>query len=233
MNADEWNAKLIEQQANPDPLDPELVPYVEDDGPLGQMIRHPLVYSMLHAPAMNWHVNQSLKAKKEAVKQALAEERWHSYIYLHERPYRVGALLDIADEVDDATYWELVGSVWIDSENIWQNEDAWDEVLHADREERDRVMDDEDRACLAMLPDEFPIYRGFSVEGREDGLSWTTDKIRAKWFGKRFAELHDGAYLASGVVSKSDVIAHFMGRGESEIVVLPERVRDLTVTELC
>jgi hypothetical protein len=62
------------------------------------------------------------------------------------------------------------------------------------------------------------------------GLSWTADKKKAEWFAGRFPTLNDKGFVASGWVRKDDVLAHFIGRQESEIVVLPDKVQDVAIT---
>jgi hypothetical protein len=54
----------------------------------------------------------------EFVDQARASGDWCTYIWLHERPYRVEALQDIAFNLRGREYWEMVSHVWSDSENI-------------------------------------------------------------------------------------------------------------------
>lgn len=235
LTVNDWEQKMLDQAKNPDPLDPELEEYLEDDGDM-VMIRHPLVYSIMHAPVMNWQVNKQLHAKKEMLADLRDEKNWFIYVMLaYERPWRLHALKEIEDELSDEQYWKLLADVWIDSENIWQHLDEWRERLTEDRENRHAMMDDDDKQCFDMLPDEFAVYRGIQErddEVNEDGLSWTTDKVRGKWFAKRWLSVGDTCWLAQGVVSKKDVIAHFNGRGESEIVILPEDVRDVTITEI-
>ena len=99
-------------------LDPELLEYQEQHDVLGNCIRHPLVYSVLHPPQMNGMVNKQLRAKKQALEKALETRSWHSYIYLHERPWRLHALQEISGDIDSPHYWSLLGSIWVDSENI-------------------------------------------------------------------------------------------------------------------
>lgn len=216
-------------------LDPELVAYVDEDGPLGMCIKHPLVYSICHHPMLNARYNAVLKAKQKALAKAEEEGKWSTYLWLHERPYRLFAFGEIQEELDEETYWQLLGEIWVDSENIWQNEEEWKTYLDpADRNLREQfIMDEDDQAMLDMLPDKIKVYRGFTVEGRENGLSWTTDSIRAKWFARRFVvEDDERARVAIGWVAKADVIAHFNRRNESEIVVLPEDVKDMKVKEI-
>ena len=59
--------------------------------------------------------------RKNWLQKAKADGDWNSYIFLHERPYRVGAL-EYASESglgqSPSEYWRLVGGVWLDLENI-------------------------------------------------------------------------------------------------------------------
>ena len=89
--ARQLSKELQELMARQEELDPELEPWVDPDGPLGPMLKHPLVYSILHTPGLNALVNAQLKAKTAAVRRARAEREWSRYIYLHERPYRLDA----------------------------------------------------------------------------------------------------------------------------------------------
>lgn len=215
---------LMELLQRDEPLHEDLLPYFEENGAFGPSLRSPLVYDVMGVrPAYaNWRYVQ----KKAALHEALAKGRWHTAVFLHERPYRAEALLRIAtergDDIDDATYWELVGSVWVDSENIWQNRQEWDVLLHGLREkdEAQHMMDDEEREFLAQLPEQIKVYRGAVDQVNDDGLSWTLDEAKATWFARRFDREHLGeAVVVHGWVAKEDVLAYFGGRGESEIVV--------------
>lgn len=233
LSVSDWQTKMLEQAQSPDPLDPELEAYLED-GDGYRMIRHPLVYSIFHEPVMNWRVNEQLKAKKRMLAELRDEKNWFIYVMLaYERAYRLEAFREIADELDDQAYWKLLADVWIDSENIWQNQDVWRELLTDDwRGDHVDMMDDDDRAVFDELPDKFTVYRGFKIEGCEDGFSWTMDKVRAKWFAKRWLSKGETCFLAEGTVHKSNVIAYFNERSESEIVVAPEDVCDMVVFEI-
>jgi hypothetical protein len=132
-------SKSVEEQkaemlaAFNEPLDPELQPWVED-GPIGPMLKHPLVYQI---GIINGWANRSLRYKQEALTRATEERDWHTVVFLHERPWRADALYKLVqvygDALPDQTYWELVGSVWTDSENIWQNEMIWEDLLDPDQ----------------------------------------------------------------------------------------------------
>jgi hypothetical protein len=64
-------------------------------------------------------------------------------------------------------------------------------------------------------------------------MSWSTDKTKAEWFAYRFSSM-DGRtpFLVEGQVQKTDILAYFTGRGESEVVALPEAVEDIKLEML-
>lgn len=228
--------KLLATQED---LDPMLAMYLDHDGPFGPSIKHPLVFSIVHTPAMNAFVNAQFKAKKEALTRAKSKGDWNTCVWLHERPYRLDAFLDISRHLDGPQYWELLGSVWSDTENAWQNIEAWREALTADAEGRE-MMSDEDVRCVFDLPPEkgglaptTRIYRGYRFDGALQGYSWTLDKARAKWFARRLRQDdHPSPKVASGFVAREHVIAYITGRDEQEIVTLPEHVTEIEIEEV-
>ena len=228
--------KLLRTQEE---LDPALALYIDRDGPFGPSIKHPLVFSIVHTPSMNAFVNAQFKQKKAALKKAKNKCDWRSYVWLHERPYRIDAFLDISWRLDGPRYWDLLGQVWSDTENSWQNMGEWREAFTADREGRE-MMSDEDVRCVFDLPPEegglLPmtrIYRGYRFDDALQGYSWTLDKARARWFANRLRQDdHPSPKIVSGFVAREHVIAYITGRDEQEIVTLPEHVVELEIEEV-
>jgi hypothetical protein len=220
-------------------LDPELSRCMIDDPDFGSSIKHPLVFSILHNPKMNAMFNAMLRQKKEAVQRAVEKENWDSYVWLHERAYRLDAFLDIRDSIaKPEDYWSLLGSIWLDSENIWQNLDEWRLLFEfPERGCMEHFMEEGDRQVFNIaenkggMPPTFQIYRGFNTDGGEDGFSWTLDRARAKWFARRYAHKDCMPMVAVGTVGRKDVIGYMTGRDEQEIVVLPENVYGIEITE--
>jgi hypothetical protein len=198
-------------------LHPDLAAYIEEGGHW-PMLRHPLVYHVPYAPQMNAFLNQMYKQKMASVEKAEAEGNWSAYIWWHERPWRLWAFLGIEQGIeDDAEWWELLGTIWEDSENIHQNRGIWEDLFLSPRPSREYLMDEEERAFLVGLPDSFLVYRGCSAAYTWEGLSWTLDKDKALWFAHRFSK-REGVVIA-GEVKKQDVLAYLGGRGEKEILV--------------
>ncbi|ALF00417.1 hypothetical protein SEA_ARCHIE_123 [Mycobacterium phage Archie] len=214
-----------------EPLHPDLAEYLHNEGPLGvPMLKHPLVFNMLHTERENARANACYAAKREALSKALSDGNWTSYVFLHERPYRLDAFSIIRDRLtNNDAYWPLLGLIWTDSENIWENRGAWRRRLTDPKRVADRetLMSNSDHNTLCGLPSSFEVYRGFNDDGDAEGLSWTLNIAKARWFATRFSQT--GATVATGTVDHSDVIAYFSGRNEDEIVVLPENVQGMTL----
>jgi hypothetical protein len=238
-NTEDLTQQIDKLMQTREDLDPALAMYLDHDGPFGPSIKHPLVFSMIHSPVMNAFVNAQLKAKKKALKKAKSKGDWDTCVWLYERPYRLNAFLDVSWHLDGPRYWDLLGSVWSDTENSWQNREAWREAFTADAEGRE-MMSDEDVRCVFDLPPEkgglLPmtrIYRGYRFGDALQGFSWTLDKARARWFAERLRQDdHPSPKIASGYVAREHVIAYITGRDEQEIVTLPEHVTQLEIEEV-
>lgn len=228
--------KLLETQEE---LHPELAECLEDDGLFAPSIKHPLVYSIIHAPQMNALVNRQFAAKQDALKRARERGDWATCVWLYERPYRLDAFLDISRHLNGPDYWELLGRVWVDTENAWQNIDEWREALTADPTGREMMSDEDVRCVFDLAPERgglapmTRIYRGYRFDDALDGFSWTIDKARAKWFARRLRQSdHPSPKVASGFVAREHVIAYITSRDEQEIVTLPEHVTGLEIEEV-
>jgi len=106
----------------PEDLDPELMPYLVKDSHF-QMIHHRFIIQVPYHEAMNKMTNSLFNYKKEKIQKAIEMEDWDSYIFLHERPYRMEALQEVLVDFypPEEIGLELIASVWIDSENIYQH----------------------------------------------------------------------------------------------------------------
>lgn len=202
-------------------LNPALRPYI-NKGPLGLMIQHPLIQEIMYREQMNALINKRFEVKVEALNEAVDSKNWNRVIWLHERPWRIEALIKYQGQMSDTQYWECVGAVWIDSENIWQRTYEWRTLWENPRKGRRFAMDAKERKQLALMPDTIQVFRGVHGKGitkqrHRIGMSWTTDREKAEWFANRWAPQHPIKVL-EGTVKKYAVHAYFIGRNESEIV---------------
>lgn len=181
------------------------------------MIKHPLCFSIFHTEHMNHRMNQYLEYKLQAVEEALERKEYATYVFLHERPYRLQAFCDIERELTDEVYWDLLSDVWTDSENIWQNKIIWGYLLTSNRSKREFFMNEDERAEFEKLPQTLTIYRGYQPRKNKLGYSYTTSKEKATWFANRF---HKDGEVHTLKVDKSRVFAFLTRRNESEILII-------------
>jgi hypothetical protein len=195
-------------------------------------LQHPLVYDVPYFPQLNARLNQMLAQKQVALTRGKKERNWQSYVWLHERPWRMEALLGIKKQItDDAVYWQLVSDVWIDPEDQWQWGDRSTRQLF-NRPQKDLMMTPTERDTLAYLPDSLTVYRGIHGNGsRSNGWSWTIDRDRAEWFANRWQASGRELRILSALAHKSDVIAYLDRRGESEIVIDPRSLQNIEELE--
>jgi len=197
-------------------LHPDLKPYFEADGAMGfPMLRHPLVYQVPFWS--NGMANEQYKIKSNQIAQALKDEDYEKFVWLHERPYRLEAFIDIQYSLSDNGYWKLLGQIWTDTENGWANIKQWRELFSSERPKRGWLMDWDEQLAYESLADTVTVYRGCQSGLNEDGISWTLKRDKAEWFATRFSE--DGIVLEKEV-SKQDIVAVFTGRNEFEAVIL-------------
>ena len=119
---DGWQKELLENAGAP--LHPDLAEYfvrADPDSKLGwDTLKHPLVFAVPYTEAMNYMYNKSYEAKTQALCEYASEGNWGGYVFMHERPYRFNVFESVMHRLDGPEYWELLGSIWSDSENLWQ-----------------------------------------------------------------------------------------------------------------
>jgi Fe-S-cluster formation regulator IscX/YfhJ len=212
-------------------LHPDLLPWVSDRDGI-PTLSHPLVQQIFYSPKLNALSNRMYAHKRAGIAAAARDRRWHRYLGLHEKPYRLDAFLQICDRLDHVEYWSLLGHIWTGSENIYQQRREWQTALQADRPGREHLMNDEDRRTLAGLPDPLTVYRGFHHDEGQHGMSWTMSRERAAWFASRLCRDEDltPPRVAQGQLARADALAYFSDRGEQEVLALPDAVRDVIVS---
>jgi hypothetical protein len=223
--------QCIDEKSSVVPLDPELAACIQHEGVF--TVRHPLVNWVCYRPEFNDQLNKQLRGKKEALNCAVSQREWDTYIWLHERPWRIDALRKLAPRLNDEEYFRLLRSVWTDSECLWQYRRQLRSLLAPrgrNLAARRYLMTDEELTVFDSLPDPVVVYRGCG-RGNRLGWSWTLDRKQGEWFARRFISLDGGRFGGLILVAqcqRSSVVAHFNSRSENEIVIDP---RNVTITE--
>lgn len=201
-------------------LHEDLIPYLEQTS-LGIWLKHPLVFSVFHSEQLNAFCNEQYRIKKEKTEELLKEQDFSSYIWYHERLYRLPKFLEIGNLIkDQKEFWHLFSSIWIDCENLWQHKKTIKSILQ--KANRHLMMNEEEQEIYASLPDVVKVFRGHQKKNRM-GYSWSLSHFKAEWFSKRHQE--NEGLVTEGFIKKKDIAAILMGRGEFEVVCNPYKVK--------
>lgn len=198
------------------------------DGPMGPCIKHPLMIETFYQPAAGEWYNARLAAKRKIIAGYEAAGKWGPAVWLHERPFRLDALAERWHRISCARRWRLLGAVLTDSENLWQYRAVLPAFLRSADPRRPLMMNAAERRALRALPETMTVYRGCRAHNRA-GWSWTLDPKKAEWFARRFGRV---GIVRTGTVPKARVLAHFLGRGEAEVLLAPGAVRGITEREV-
>ena len=223
---------LIEKQED---LMPELEDYLVDTKFGFPRVEHPFFKSASFSDGHYAFVNQLFREHQQAADEALEQREWFTFVGLHEVPYWLQAFEEIADKLSDDDYWEVLGQIYTDAENLCDNQHRLGRLLNSKRPKRHRIMDETERGEIEELPTELTVYRGYSLKKRSRAWSWTLDEDKAEWFARRcrIQRIKSGQpRIAQGRVRKDDIVAYFSRREESEIVVDPKLIsgiRDVRV----
>lgn len=198
------------------------------------MFKHPLYFAV---PYFGTKFERecllgSISAKTERISQFISEGNLSALVWMYERPYRLEALMNNHPLVSPDNFYPVMGNVWTDSENIWQGKGMWNALWTRCRNEGklDLTMEPEDRELLSVVQkqDRVEVFRGARPKVNMRGISWTVDEAKARWFSNRLCK---GGRTYRITVNRSDILAAFAGRGESEVVISPETIRMLPARE--
>ena len=196
----------------------ELKKHLENNGKF-DLIRHPFIYSVPHFEGQNALLNKQLEVKSKYAKELLEKKEFFSFVFLHEKPHRMNAFIEVKDKLNDKDYWSIALSVWTNSENIWQNKKEWKKLL-TDKQRystKHLFMSDEDRDMFNQLPKNVLVYRGYHQGLNEIGYSYTLDQEIANRFTKGHKKI---GKVLSRVVSKDKIFAYTNERNEQEIILI-------------
>lgn len=189
---------------------------------------HPLVIKPFYTEDQAEQVNQQYELKRTMLTDAWNYRVYEDYIMLHERPYRITALLQVADLITThPEHWKLVGMVWQDSENIYQHLAAWEIVFNSERPAKECMMNKAEQQVYSQFKDVVEVYRGSSPENLE-GYSWTLSKQVAEQFAAR--SYAGNPLISYSAVDPEDIHAYFNGRDEQEIIINPAAMDSRVIT---
>lgn len=157
-----------------------------------------------------------------------AKNAYHIYMMLN-KPYALSFLSLAEPHLSKKDFSEILADAWIRSENPNMDKNFVKKSLVDMFKKADQsiLMDGEEKEMFDSFDDTVTIYRGVTSYNAKNikALSWTTDYQTAEWFAHRFGE-EGTVYEAQ--ISKEHILAFFNGRNESEVIVDPKYLTDIT-----
>ena len=160
-----------------------------------------------------------------------ATDLWRIYALLN-KPYGLAFLKFATPHLSSKDYSKLLADAWIRSENPNMDKNfTKKELLNLFKKAAPTyLMTKDEYQTWKNLEQTVTVYRGVTTYNGFDrkAMSWTLDEEKAKWFAERFGE---NGKVYSAEIDKKDVYAYFGSRGESEVVVDPKGLKNITVVE--
>ena len=170
---------------------------------------------------------------RKTVSQQIEESRNAFQIYMMtNKPYGMTFLKFAAPHLSKEDFSAILSDAWIRSENPNDDPNLPQSKLVEMFASADNsyLMTSEEKQIYDELPSVVTVYRGVTSYNSENitALSWTLDKDVAGWFSKRFEE--DGTVYQANI-HKNHILAYFGGRNESEVIVDPNFLFNITAAE--
>lgn len=127
---------------------------------------------------------------------------------------------------DDEGWWRAVSIAWQSQHTPHHRAEDWLQVFRSGRPGRAALMAPPELSVWTRLPEAVRVYRGGSgLDASLDAhlaLSWTLRPHQARWFAEYSADRYGGlTWIAEATIHRDTVLAVFLDRGESELVVDP------------
>lgn len=179
----------------------------------GTHLQHKLCYELIYTPELNDYYNKMLEHKKALLEDALKDKDYHSFVFLHERPFRLMALIECWHLASKQQKGLLVAATYVDAEMPMVNQELWIKLF---KQVGRTAMSEEDVEYFESLPDEIEIYRGCLPEDK-DGISWTLSKEQAQWFANRF---NQQGKVFTKKINKNQICTLLRYRQEEEVIFI-------------
>lgn len=205
----------------PEPLSPRLRRHIVTMPSGVRVLRHPYVTG-LYAEELHAMFNARLEHVTTEVQAALQRRDLEGFVFLHERPFRLTALLEYvgtvgANSIHADALAEATINVWVDCEGPSVNRAAWAHLFRV--YVAPSHIGAEAKATVPAL-----LYRG-AVAERNVGMSWTPDLELAQWFARRNGMFAKRKPVTYQVAARPDDVLARCDQREPEFILDPRSLR--------
>ena len=148
------------------------------------------------------------------------------------KPYGMTFLKYASHHLSKQDFSEILADAWIRSENPNNDPNLTQNKLLSMFQSADpsHLMSQDELNTMNELDATVTVYRGVTSFNAKNvkALSWTLDRSVAEWFASRFDE--DGT-VYQAQIDKLHIYAYFNGRNESEVIVDPKYLMNITESE--
>ncbi len=225
----------IHLYSSPDDLPVDLRRYVRSGAGSQLLVFHHPYLVEIFPFGLADRIENVLELRRTHAEKNLDEGLLSGFIFSHQRPYRLSALLSLVkrdgmfpDDRAAIRFWRLAASVWMDAE---ESEDSpiWSYLLAAPVPLREAMTTSFDRRAWRALPDVVTIYRGLQAGDEESardalcaGWSWSLSEKVARFFSRRYIASSDLPWIARTQVPREAILAYLTRRNEAEVLVSPD-----------
>lgn len=210
--------------------------YAPADG-VFTFFHHPLYVSIMPV-VIPLPIDEFLEERRQRAEKSLEEGNIESYVFIHERAYRMTKLLDLVDDgyFEEPVsprlavrFWRLAANVWTDAE-FPEDDPCWSRLMNVDIPFRGAMTDVNDRLKIKDMPNEVSVYRGVQAHDDDEeealeyaysGWSWTLSVKTARFFARRWIQGDLTPYVIEAKVPKTLFKAYLTSRNEEEVLIDP------------
>ena len=173
-----------------------------------------------------------LRWQKEKKKQINESDSADRIFFMLTKPYRIVFLKYAEPYLSQKDFSRILADVWMQTEAPHNDPNFTVRKLVNlfKKAAPEFLMDQDEYLQFKEFENTLTVYRGVTKHnaGNLKGLSWTLNPDTAEWFATRFGE--DGT-VYKAQIDKSHIYAYFSGRSESEVIVDPKYLMDITIYE--
>lgn len=170
---------------------------------------------------------------RQAVRERIDEaDSAYRLYFMITKPYCLAFLKYAEPYLSREDFSEILAAAWVRTEAPNADPNLTKNKLLSMFKKADPsiLMDEDEYEQLKALDETVTVYRGVTSHNAKNikALSWTLDFETAEWFAHRFNE--DGTVYEARI-DKEHIYALFNGRKESEVIVDPKFLREITETQ--